>query len=190
MKKRPLQIHIPKTAGASVRQALGVKDPEHLRGDQLRAHVGEDQWAAGFKFTFVRNPYDRLLIFYFWGCSTKRRVRRSTKRWSASRFVAKWPTFNEFATDMMRQALDGRTPAAALTQLYWIGGVDLDMVGRFEDMDRDWPLVCEHLGVPNIVLPEVHVTQHEPYPAYYDAEARELVRRVFQGDLDAFGYSF
>ena len=64
MFRRPLHVHIYKTAGTSIRTALGIEDPPHLTAPELRAHVGKQEWAAGLPFAVVRNPWERFVSLY------------------------------------------------------------------------------------------------------------------------------
>ena len=48
----------------------------HISADEIRSIVGARVWKMYFKFCFERNPWDRVLSFYFW--QTRRRVRRPT----------------------------------------------------------------------------------------------------------------
>ena len=41
----------------------------HLSAKQIKELVGEKKCKQYFKFTFERNPYDRLISFYFWRTS-------------------------------------------------------------------------------------------------------------------------
>ena len=67
---RCIFVHIPKTAGTSVEAALGWFT-EYTRGAQdhrsirkLREAITPDEFCTYFKFTFVRNPWDRVVSWY------------------------------------------------------------------------------------------------------------------------------
>ena len=60
-------VHIQKTAGKSIRQALGLKKgANHNSAQQWLNEYTVDEWNNAFKFTFVRNPWDRLLSSYMY----------------------------------------------------------------------------------------------------------------------------
>ncbi len=57
-------IHVPKTAGSSVAQALFGQNSRHVPYfEYQRANPGK--FRRFFKFAFVRNPWDRLVSTYF-----------------------------------------------------------------------------------------------------------------------------
>ncbi len=77
--KKCIYIHIPKTAGTSVEQFLrengknglqyhGVRNGRsmhHFSAFDLK-HENPYIYSLYYKFTIVRNPYDRLLSEYYW----------------------------------------------------------------------------------------------------------------------------
>ena len=65
-------IHIPRTGGSSIEQALIKQDwwkvdptTKHLFASQARK-IYADYWDDYFKFSFVRNPYSRMLSIANW----------------------------------------------------------------------------------------------------------------------------
>lgn len=78
--KRCIFIHIPKTGGTSVEQFirdhdkndiqyLGVRNNRsmhHMTASQLKIELPLTQYNTYYRFSIVRNPYDRLLSEYYW----------------------------------------------------------------------------------------------------------------------------
>jgi len=78
--KKCIFIHIPKTGGTSVEQFirdqdrndiqyLGVRNNRsmhHMTASQLKLELLPTQYNSYYRFSIVRNPYDRLLSEYYW----------------------------------------------------------------------------------------------------------------------------
>jgi len=177
--RRPLHVHIPKTAGTSIRRALGLTDPPHLTAAELRAHVGDGEWNAGFSFAIVRNPFDRLLSIYSAG-RTHNRAR------TRARFQSL-----EFCEWVQSELTDEDHPRLTARRCYheWLNE-PLDHVWRFEDMGEAWASIQEEAGVTLGELPVIHKTKHGHYREVFDEGTRKLVEAHYARDLDLYGYEF
>jgi Sulfotransferase family len=226
---RCLFVHIPKTAGMSIEQvfleleglnwstggslllgrnddpSLGPPKLEHLKADEYVAggHLTAEQFASYFKFSFVRNPWDRIVSEYKY---------------------RGYPVKIDFKTYLFE-----RLPAPGWTDTYRhiipqydflhdeAGKLLVDFVGRYESLQADFDTVCARVGIPPTRLPQVnrslegtwpdslrelrkqlrralwslerkHTFPH--YTQYYDDESREFVGRLFRKDVEAFNYAF
>jgi len=61
---RAIFIHIPKTAGSSIKKLGQLDYNGHVRAAAIRNRVSHEVWSTYFKFAFVRNPWDRFLSLY------------------------------------------------------------------------------------------------------------------------------
>ena len=60
-------IHIPRTGGTSIEKSFGLtlgNEEKHLSAAELREKAGPEKWAQSFVFSFVRNPWDRIISLY------------------------------------------------------------------------------------------------------------------------------
>ncbi len=186
MVQRLLQVHVPRTGGTSIRHAFQIDDPPHLTAEELRQHVGEATWQSGYRFTVVRNPFDRLvsIYFYYWH-HRKPRKRRLFRELGL--------TFAQWLLEFDRE--ERRNTPSFSDQNYlpftdWIdvaGG--LDWIGRFENYEETWRKLCEVVG-RNIPQQRLLPTKHGPYRQYYTPDLRQIVERRFECDLINFGYNF
>jgi hypothetical protein len=222
-------IHIPKTGGISVdhvflglvgltwdtRESLllrGNDDPAkgpprlaHLKGTEYVScgHLSGEQFDTYFKFSFVRNPWDRVVSEYKYRGHP---MRMSFKTWLFEHLPE--PGFTDAYCHIVPQhefIYDEK------------GRLLADFVGRFETLQADFDVVCRRLGIPRTSLPhenrslEARRIQslndvkkrirrwlwtlrprnvYPHYTDYYDDESRASVAERYRTDIELFGYAF
>ena len=191
---RCVYVHIPKTAGTSIERALGwigddVIGPygtvpygvqDHRTLNELRLAMPTADFDAYFKFTFVRNPWARVVSWY------RNVISDAVHRGN----------FGIAADSTLRDFLVRHGSTWGLQPLrYWIGdrsgALELDFIGRFETLRSDFDTVRKRLGVPAVELP--HLTQSNDrthYRSLYDHECREIVAQRYAEEIGMFDYRF
>ena len=223
-------VHIPKVAGQSIEHVflkltnltwktrtplllrpndnpeLGPPRLAHLKArDYVRCgHMTAEEFASSYKFSFVRNPWDRVVSFYKYlaqreGLEFKEFVLKSLSNnlWK-DRYWFVGPQW-EFVCDAA-------------------GNVMVDFVGRFERLQEDFNQVCQALKLPPLEVPHVNKSkkkrwrQHlkpgalldwlknreaarplsgvKRYEEFYDDETRAVVAGLYRKDIELFGYGF
>ena len=202
-KHRCIFVHIPKCAGDSVESILwpgtrterdlwmGFVDEyhnkyqtgglQHLLATQIREEVGRDRFDAYFKFTFVRNPFDRTVSQY-----TYMSRRPDLRAFIGMREDA---SFSEYL-DLIGQREHVQWVPQSAFILDDDGTQVVDFVGRFERFDDDLTTVIDRLGVRVAMIPHRNRGDRAPYSSYYSRTDRELVESRYREDLERFGYEF
>ncbi|MFY9837144.1 MAG: sulfotransferase family protein [Xanthobacteraceae bacterium] len=184
--RRCTGLRSPRLAGYSVFHQL-AKSPEALR------------------FTFVRNPYARLLSAWtnrFQGkplidgepSITAYRAYRSAISRSLPDGVDQtlsFPQFVEFATATAEQRID----------IHWqqqhdfvlAPGLDLNLIGKVETFKTDFALVLNHIGLSSDVRDkysnlQVNESMNGSWRSYYSNGLADRVYRAYERDFDIFGY--
>ncbi len=207
----------PKTGSRSVRKLLDIHAEihgrpaaeltadfpfyNHMRPVELRDVFGERGWDFDgyFKFVMVRNPWSRLVSLYemfsFREGGQISRLRRRATRHEGFRSWVRTLDPNDTA-----EAGPGSERSVikvgALSYLGFAGDgagrALVDEVVKLEEIETRLPTLLERLGVP---LPKrVPWTGRGRYRgrhrAYYDDETREVVRVLYEKDIERFGYTF
>ncbi len=186
-KRKFVFVHIPKTAGSSMYAVLETPDA-HM----IPAHrpVRVIDTAGLFAFSFVRNPFERLLSFYHYVLQTpwlgKERYNMDKYRdIGFKRFLLE----EEFR--MPFTGMDGLPPVQKLPQAYWVmdeeANIAVDFIGRFENLVDDFKHVCDQIGL-SVELPHVAKSKHGDWREEYDDEMIQFVHHHHCIDFETFGY--
>ncbi len=193
---------IPKTGTHSIRRALrehmGPQDLEqvglfirrqlpfselarlghgHLSLDQIRPYLSPDDWNSFFKFAFVRNPFDRFVSY----CSF---ITRETG------------LFAREPKAVMHHVLAHPPHGHILFQPQCTfvmdveGGLLADYIGRVERMQESYDEIAARIGIPTARLQTVNATKRLDYHDYYDQPLIDGVAKLYERDLQLFGYEF
>ena len=180
-------IHIPKTAGTSIAQALfgGSRHVPYIEYKRANPYKFERY----FKFSFVRNPWDRLVSTFFF--LKKGGVNEMDRRFAAEQ-LAKYDSFDKFVNSWLTRE-NVWSWVHFRPQYHFICDSSLrrqvDFVGRTETIGADFNYVCQRLGV-SASLKWSNRSKHMPYNKYYTTELRDRVASVYAEDIALFGYSF
>ncbi|MFH1592953.1 MAG: sulfotransferase family 2 domain-containing protein [Candidatus Woesearchaeota archaeon] len=197
MKKEIIFVHIPKTAGGSIREICNKKgitvighslrNPDYISIEEYKKISPKNKFA----FAFVRNPWDRVVSAFFYlnqgginDADNRDRVKYLKK------FNGNFDLFvrNSFQEGKILEQLHFRP------QKEWISNenkeIIVDFVGKFENLQGDFNKVCEMFHIKKEVLPITKKTEHDFYKNYYNKETREMIAKTYREDIRLFGYDF
>lgn len=136
------------------------------------------QYRSYFKFSFVRDPWDRAYSWY------RNYVRDPEHKISGLNRDMDFPTFLE------KEAGNGMLAP----QIYWLkdanGKIPMDFIGRFENLQDDFSFICDQLGLPNSDLPHKVKGDSDGYRNKYNDNTRKIVENVYREEIDLFNYRF
>ncbi|MEE4292947.1 MAG: sulfotransferase family 2 domain-containing protein [Xanthomonadales bacterium] len=178
-------LHINKTAGTSIGKAVGLHVKQHLTAREIIERIGREKWVSAWKFTFVRNPWDRAVSLYEY-----RRGKDRTGIATRDLSFSAW-TQRVFCEDP--DPAFHNNPKSFQTQSEWLrddrGEIDIDFVGRFENIAGDFAKIANKIA-PGASLRHLNASARAAYGSYYDSGSKERVTRWFKEDIERFGYVF
>jgi chondroitin 4-sulfotransferase 11 len=187
-RSRCIFIHIPKTAGSSVVETLFGENSRHIPYFEYE-RANPRKFQRFFKFAFVRNPWDRVVSTYTF--LRRGGMNELDRNWSAQN-LSQYPDFASFVRGWLNEE-NVWSWVHFVPQAHFIlneqGTVMVDYVGRFERIDEDFAYVAHRLG-RDMRLGKTNQSGHRHFSSYYDEDTREIVRRVYARDIEAFNYRF
>jgi len=202
-KHRCIFVHIPRTGGSSIEHILwpgsrSVDDLwmgftskyrnkyqtgglQHLFARHIRKEIGSVIFNEYFKFSFVRNPWDKAVSQFHYMKMRKdlRDYIGMDKNDAFKRYLGliqnkvhvQWEEQHKFILDKDENIL-------------------VDYIGQFESLQDDFNKICEKIGLPRQKIPHIQKTRHMHYTEYYDDETKAIVTEKFKKDIDYFGYKY
>lgn len=173
-------IHINKCGGTSVEKALGLPKI-HDTAMMRRETLGAAAWNRLTTFSIVRHPFDKVASHY------RYKVKKNKSGLGDGRL-----DLNAWVLETYRDRNPSyyKNPLMFAPCLSWLtdetGTIMVDFVGRLETIETDWQKIQALIGVA-AELPRVNKTRGEE-GAGLSLEAREVIRRAFAVDFEAFGY--
>lgn len=207
--RRFLFIHVPKTGGNSVFQALREYTEEriitpgptqdgierfgtandsyptilkHAALTEYQIALPSDVFASLYKFAILRNPWERMISWFF---SPHRQLPQANR-------LPAWQEARGWDRDHFVRFLRRRQPTRHYTCLPDAPTLahNLDFLMRFEHLDEHFAEVCKRLEIPARPLPKYNRSARAHYSHYYDDELQTLVGEMFREEIEFAGYRF
>jgi len=192
-RKKFIFIDICKTAGTSINKTFSKKykcigkhhSITNIVGDfSFCTNLTKEQIDKYFKFTFVRNPYDRIVSLWLWG------VKSTYKEYN----------FKQFVLGIKNKKFDDHNFVRYIPMVDWLcdksGKIRVDYIGRYENLEDDFAKVCKKVKVNKLPLEKINTAEYrnrkprKKYWEYYDDETRDVVTEIYKKDIDKFDYKF
>jgi hypothetical protein len=183
-----IYIHIPKTAGTSIVKSLFNATARHVRYVEYQA-ADTKKFERYFKFTFVRNPWDRVVSTYFF--LKKGGLNELDKNWSDQNMVS-YNSFEDFVVNWLTEE-NIWSWVHFYPQYYFFydddGNNMMDYVARFENIEEEFRFIRERLG-KTCELSKVNVGSNSHYTDYYNERTKKIVEDVYRKDIVLFNYRY
>jgi hypothetical protein len=197
-------VHIPKCGGTSIEKIFNI---DAFYGDESTFTGWDDQykfWRTHasikkihsqtlgefkdyFSFAFVRNPWDKCVSEWLWLSSRESRLQ--DRKYTLKDYLLITHGFNDIESSAEKW---GRSDHFATQYSFTCVNNHnaIKFIGRFENLQADFDIVCDKINIPRQQLPHYNKTNHKHYTEYYDEETKQIVAEKFAKDIEYFGYKF
>lgn len=199
LEKNFIFIHIPKTAGNAIQnilrkysedkilckahyqdglerfeiESLEYGTTKHSTLNDYKQTLPEGFFKQSIKFTCTRNPWERMISFYF-------SPHRGVSDWNKREFIE---LINRVPTAMSYISYPEQ-------QIESKANLDLDYIIDFNSLDSGFRRVCKLVDIPYEELPVRNKSSRRHYSEYYDKELVDMIAEKYQDEISIFGYQF
>jgi hypothetical protein len=186
-------IHIPKTAGSSIEHLLrdegrfeldfiGVRNgrsTHHYMGIELKM-ILKELYPTYYKFSFVRNPYDRLISEYFW-CRINN---------VGHKFNKTFDEFLDYVEDVIKnkkffKPIENDHFIPQYSFLFFNNKLLVNNIFKYEDIETVVPLIKKRLKIKTELQ---HLNKSKKNEITLTQEQKDRVYNLYKIDFQTFNY--
>jgi hypothetical protein len=142
---------------------------DHMSAKHIKRFVGDDIYNSYYKFCFERNPWDKVISYFYW-------ENRKNKYENLDDFLSR----KKLCTDFHRYSIDGN--------------IAVDFVGRYENLMEDLTRVCDKLNIPfDGWMPRDKGQYRKDRRSYRDVlniDQKKIIDQCFNREIAHFGYQY
>ena len=136
-----------------------------------------------FVFTFVRNPFERLISGWNAYVSSGK-VDRNFEKFIKHRGTGGYWLYSDGSISN-----DHWFPQSKYVE-FDDGERFCNFVGKFENLEEDWKLLSTKIEIQQQIKKTRHNTTEEYYKSFYTEELIEIISDFYKRDLELFNYEF
>lgn len=188
--KKIIFLHIPKTGGTMVKNILKIRflsssdpsirpSPQHLTCELLKDRLGQKKYDQYYKFTFIRNPWARLLSSYFWRQTLPKK--RKVLHFFEYIKLVEHTVLNKNYYKL--EFGDHYIPQIKYTD----ENVD---VFKYENLSGGIVEVASKLNIPKPIVGNKKVKPYDQYWEYYNKQTQSIVENIYSEEIEKFNFQF
>lgn len=193
----------PKVANNSIQYSLGIKDnwPElnqnrnlsfsemvktsYNHRIQISELLSDNKYNDWIKFSFVRNPFDKLVSCWYDKCIST--------NYFKEKYNLEFKNFLDFVKYINTINLDQMDAHCSPQYLILFNKKNFtpifNFIGKYENLTKDWESLNKLLGIfPTLLLGNYNKKNKNLYSEYYCKQSIEIVKRTYQKDFELFNY--
>ncbi len=190
--KKVIFIHVPKCGGLSIKKLFNFPGPRH---NTLRYHLKKHKKECEefFKFSIVRNPWDRAVSWYSYHSTQKCRktaicYQKSFEQWVKDGCISHW-------TNVDGTQWGDKTGNNPMNQHEFLinekGKIGIDKIIKLENIEKELEILKKTFGIEG-KTPKVNKSKRpkKNYKLMYDEEMKDIIYKKFNKDINLFNYDF
>ena len=144
----------------------------HMNAETVRKYIGEEIWSSYYKFTFERNPYDKVLSLYYY---TKQNEKFTINEFIQNKSFVKLRGYDQYSIDGI--------PA-------------VDKIYKIEDLENEMNDISKVLNLDNSVkIPTYRAKggfrkSRIDYKELLNEEDKKVIDLFFARELKLMNYQF
>lgn len=189
-------FHIPKVATSSIVESItgvGAKDDYMVHTLAKAVNSLTETEENYFKFSFVRNPFERLVSCYESKYHEDRKHLRVLTYLTYDYYLLGYMKNDQGFEHFIHKVCslpDGLRDLHVKSQYRILcdkkGRLRVNYVGKYEDLENDYRVIKEKYSVEP--LPHFNKSKHRDWKDYYTLESAQLVYNTYRLDFEKFGY--
>jgi chondroitin 4-sulfotransferase 11 len=204
-----LFIHIPKTAGTSIEEALfDYQDFDYMNEPhpivaQYKTYLPKEMYNKLFKFSFVRNPWALQLSTYTYYAKNNE-INITFDEYIKWKYLGNPMDIRDRvmganSEEEVKSKLMVAYHMNRLPQTYFLmdelGEIQMDYIGSLENIKEDFKIICKKLNIDETSTFLSHSNRSnyddkKTFLDYYTEETKKIVADRFNMDIKIYGYGF
>jgi hypothetical protein len=182
--KKLIFTHIQKCGGTSVINFFKHrKNHNKIKFDIKHLKKINEDIDDYFKFTIIRNPWDRMVSFYHYHKEKILDNKFPTKTWKYIKNL----NFSEFLKSNKFQSWALRNNIT--DYITYNKKTYIDYYINFENLEKDFEIIKKISGKCG-KLNKVNKSNHLNYKKYYDEKNKEIISYLFNEEINFFNFKF
>ena len=185
-------IHVPKVAGTSINHALYGRTLGHYSALEIKNKF-PTLFNDSFTFSFVRNPWDRLLSAYHFAKQgrTETMGMRNSKQYK----IPEFDSFESFVLEWLAHKNVDELDFVFQTQSRFLVDVNgellPDYIGKLESIDESINYIESKINRKLHISHANKVERKGTYRSYYISQKMvDIVHDKYRSDINLFEYNF
>ncbi|MBN9889849.1 hypothetical protein [Salipiger abyssi] len=153
----------------------------HMPAAQVRQKIGAEIWERYTKLCVIRNPFDKVVSYFWMQCAPTLRKEIAEREFS-------------FAREVFRHWMLVKPALPNDRNVYCLAGEPaLDRYLRYETLEQDYAVLCRDLDLEQETLPRLksgpRLFKEHGYRDYYTRDVAGVVLRSYDREFGWFGYA-